>query len=47
MTLSELLGEQGSLANVIQLEWFGTPSRGMPSGFEELGMFLMAVHNDS
>ena len=47
MTLGESLGKQGSLANVSQLGWFGTPSRGIPSGFEVLGMFLIVVHNNS
>ena len=39
MTLGESLLFKGSLANAIQLGWWQVPMRGLPSQFEELGIF--------
>ena len=47
MTLGESLVEQGSLAKVSQLGWFGTPSREMPLAFVVLGIFLIIVYDGS
>jgi len=47
MTLGDSLEEVGSLAKVSQLGWLGTPNKGTPSGFAELGMALRVVHDGS
>jgi len=47
MTLGDSLGEVGSLAKMSQLGWLGTPNKGMPSEFAELGTALRVVHNGS
>jgi len=47
MTLGDSLGENSSLAKVSQLGWLGTPNKGAPSGFVELGMDLRVVHDGS
>jgi len=46
-TLGDSLEENGSLAKVSHLEWLGTPNKGTPSGFVELGIDLRVVHDGS
>ena len=47
MTLGKSFVEHDSLAKVSQLEWFGMPTKGIPSQFVELGMDLIIVQDGS
>ena len=45
MTLGESFAKLDSLAKISQFGWFGTPTKGMPSQFSELGIDLIVVQD--
>ena len=47
MTLGESFTELDSLAKISQFGWLGTPTKGTPSQFPELGIDLIVVQDGS